>query len=48
MIHKVAIECKFTERAVEKSKVTDFHSKLSDIENIQGVMITLVSYKFYL
>lgn len=43
--HKVAIECKFTERPVQKSHVTDFHSKLSDIGNIQGFMVSKSGYQ---
>ena len=44
-LHKVAIECKFTARPVEKSQITDFHSKLNDIGNIQGFFVSKSGYQ---
>lgn len=40
LTHKVAIECKFTGRPVEKADVMEFHSKSKDIGNIQSVIVS--------
>lgn len=45
VIHKVAFECKFKGRKVEKSEVIDFHGKLQDIGNIQGIFVSKEGYQ---
>lgn len=45
VIHKVAIECKFTARPVEKADVMEFHGKLNDIGNIIGIMVSKSGYQ---
>ncbi|WP_019844364.1 restriction endonuclease [Dickeya zeae] len=45
VIHKVAFECKFKNRKVEKSDVVNFHGKLQDIGNIQGVFVSKEGYQ---
>jgi len=37
--HRVAFECKYWKRAVNRDAVLAFHSKLADIGNINGVMV---------
>ncbi len=43
--HKVAFECKYLKRKVEKADVVDFHGKVQDIGNIQGVFISKNGYQ---
>jgi hypothetical protein len=45
LTHKVAIECKFTTRPVEKADVLEFHSKAKDIGNIQPVFVSKSGYQ---
>ncbi len=45
LIHKVAIECKFLSRPVEKAEVMEFHSKAIDIGNIQAVFVSKSGYQ---
>lgn len=42
---KVAIECKKYKGSVPIGKVRDFHSVLSDLNNVNGVMVTKVGYQ---
>jgi len=37
--HRVAFECKYWKRAVDRDAMLAFHSKLADIGNINGVMV---------
>ena len=43
--HRVAIECKDWERAVSKGQIQEFESKLRDIGNITGVVISRNGYQ---
>ncbi len=43
--HKVAFECKYLKRKVEKSDVIDFHGKIKDIGNIQGIFVSKNGYQ---
>lgn len=43
--NKVAIECKNYNREISIGKVRDFHSVLSDIVNINGIMVTKIGYQ---
>ncbi|AYV72899.1 hypothetical protein C2H98_15885 [Niallia circulans] len=43
--HRVAIECKDHKKPISKGKVTEFYGKISDIDNIAGVMITNAGYQ---
>ena len=43
--HKVAIECKNYKSPVPIGKVRDFHSVLSDLNNVAGIMLTKVGYQ---
>lgn len=43
--HRVAIECKNENRAVHKGEVQEFHSKISDIGDITGIMISKNGYQ---
>ncbi len=43
--HKVAIECKFTRRPVEKADVMEFHAKIQEVGNPQGVMVSKSGYQ---
>ena len=45
IIHKVAFECKFLKRKVEKSSVIDFHGKIRDIGSIQGILVSKNGYQ---
>ncbi|HGO5291226.1 TPA: restriction endonuclease [Photobacterium damselae subsp. damselae] len=45
VVHKVAFECKFKSRRVQKSDVIDFHGKLQDIGNIQGIFVSKSGYQ---
>lgn len=45
VVHKVAFECKFKTRRVEKSEVVDFHGKIQDIGNIQGIFVSKNGYQ---
>lgn len=45
VLHKVAFECKFKSRRVQKSDVIDFHGKLQDIGNIQGIFVSKSGYQ---
>jgi len=45
LTHRVAFECKFTGRKVPKSDVIDFHGKLQDIGNLQGVFVSKSGYQ---
>lgn len=45
VVHKVAFECKFKSRRVQKSDVIDFHGKLQDIGNIQGIFVSKTGYQ---
>jgi len=45
IIHKVAFECKYLKRKVEKSDVIDFHGKIQDIGNIQGIIVSKNGYQ---
>ncbi len=45
IIHKVAIECKNYSNEVSIGKVRDFHSVLSDLNNVNGIMVTKVGYQ---
>lgn len=45
LVHRVAIECKFLARAVEKAEVLEFHSKTEDIGNIQPVIVSRSGYQ---
>ncbi len=43
--NKVAIECKNYNREISIGKVRDFHSVLSDVRNVNGIMVTKVGYQ---
>lgn len=43
--HKVAIECKNYSSEVSIGKVRDFYSVLSDLTNVNGIMVTKVGYQ---
>lgn len=43
--HRVAIECKNTERPIEKGKVQEFESKIRDLNNVVGVIISKSGYQ---
>ena len=43
--HKVAFECKFKTRRVQKVDVIDFHGKLQDVGNIQGIFVSKSGYQ---
>ncbi|MEE9682374.1 restriction endonuclease [Lelliottia amnigena] len=43
--HKVAIECKYLSRPVEKKDVMIFRGRLEDIGNIQGIMVSKLGYQ---
>jgi len=43
--HKVAFECKYLKRKVEKSDVMVFHKKLEEIGNIQGIFVSKEGYQ---
>lgn len=45
VVHKVAFECKFKSRKVQKSDVIDFHGKLQDVGNIQGIFVSKSGYQ---
>lgn len=45
VIHRVAFECKFKSRRVQKSDVIDFHGKLQDVGNIQGIFVSKSGYQ---
>lgn len=45
VVHRVAIECKNYNNAVSKGKVCAFQGVLSDLDNIEGIMITKKSYQ---
>ncbi|MNC08853.1 Restriction endonuclease [compost metagenome] len=44
-LHKVAIECKDYNVPISKGKVTEFHGKINDVNNVTGVMVTKVGYQ---
>lgn len=44
-IHKVAIECKNYNSEVSIGKVRDFYSVLSDLNGVNGIMVTKVGYQ---
>ena len=43
--HRVAFECKYWKRPVDRDAVLAFHSKLSDIGNINGVMVSHAGFQ---
>jgi hypothetical protein len=43
--HKVAIECKNYNKNVSIGKVRDFYSVLSDLNNVNGIMVTKIGYQ---
>jgi hypothetical protein len=43
--HRVAFECKYWNKNVDRDAVLAFHSKLSDIGNIHGVMVTKTGFQ---
>ncbi|GHN01556.1 hypothetical protein WSM22_30450 [Cytophagales bacterium WSM2-2] len=43
--HRTAIECKNYNREVSIGKVRDFYSVLSDLTNVNGIMVTKVGYQ---
>lgn len=43
--HRVAIECKNTTRPVDKGRVHEFESKLRDLNNVIGVMVSQSGYQ---
>lgn len=43
-LSRVAIECKYYSRRVEIGKVRDFFGVLSDIGEIQGILVTKVGF----
>ena len=45
VIHKVAIECKNYNSKVSIAKVRDFFGVLSDIGNINGIMVSKIGYQ---
>ncbi len=45
LVHKVAIECKNTQRPVDKGKVQEFESKIRDLNNVIGVMVSANGYQ---
>ncbi len=45
VVHRVAIECKNYNKPVPVGKVRDFHSVISDLNNIAGVMVTKSGYQ---
>lgn len=45
IVHRVAIECKDYKNPVSKGRVTEFYGKISDIDNLTGVIVTRVGYQ---
>lgn len=45
VVHRVAIECKNYNNAVSKGKVCAFQGVLSDLDNIEGIMVTRKCYQ---
>ena len=45
VVHRVAIECKNYNNSVSKDKVCAFQGVLSDLDNVEGIMITKKSYQ---
>lgn len=45
VVHRVAIECKNYNNAVSKDKVCAFQGILSDLDNVEGIMITKKCYQ---
>ncbi|ASA20539.1 restriction endonuclease [Paenibacillus donghaensis] len=43
--HRVAIECKNHRRPVDKGKVGEFKSKILDIDNLMGIMVSASGYQ---
>lgn len=43
--HKVAFECKFTSRPTEKADLLEFHSKITDIGNLQAICVSKAGYQ---
>lgn len=43
--HRVAIECKNTQRPVEKGRIQEFESKIRDLKNIVGVIVSAGGYQ---
>lgn len=45
IIHKVVIECKNYSNSVSIGKVRDFYGVLSDLNNVNGIIVTKVGYQ---
>lgn len=45
VMHRVAIECKDHSEPISKGKVTEFYGKISDVDNLAGVMVTRAGYQ---
>ncbi|QKS57797.1 restriction endonuclease [Paenibacillus barcinonensis] len=43
--HRVAIECKNHSRPIDKGKVGEFKSKILDIDNLMGIMVSASGYQ---
>lgn len=43
--HRVAIECKNTQRPIEKGRVQEFESKIRDLKNVTGVIVSASGYQ---
>lgn len=43
--HRVAIECKNTQRAIEKGRVQEFESKIRDLPGVVGVIVSAGGYQ---
>lgn len=45
VLHRVAIECKNTERLVEKAELLEFHAKINDIPNVIGLVVARMGFQ---
>lgn len=45
VIHRVAIECKNYKRKVPIGAVRDFYGVLGDLNNVAGIMVTIIGYQ---
>lgn len=45
VLHRVAFECKFTSRPVEKSDIIEFHGKIRELNNVQGIFVSRSGYQ---
>ena len=43
--HRVAMECKYYNKRVEKEKVCAFQGVLADLDNVEGIMVTKIGFQ---